>query len=335
MREPFLLDPTNVTLPSRTPWGGRRIARVLKAGLLDPDLVVGESWELSFGPELPSRLEGGRTLADVVRQAPGPMLGREVGRGGTALLVKILDAREPLSVQVHPCDGDPALGPDESGKPESWYVEHAEPGAGIWIGLAEHASAQSIEATIAAGGDLSSQLAFVPVAPGDFFVVDAGTPHAVGGGVTLVEPQRVLPGRRGVTYRFWDWNRRGPDGRPRPLQVERALAATNWERPRGAALLAQIRRRAGPPDLDGALVCEPLAGEGGLAFDALEVARLAGTGEGTIGPADALRALTVLDGEIALGERLVGRGRTAVIPAACPALAVRARRVHAIVASAR
>lgn len=349
MTRPFLLDPLNVTSPARTPWGGTRIARVLKAGLVPPDQVIGESWELSCGAELPSRLEeDARTLAEVLSAAPG-MLGREAERGATALLVKLLDAREALSVQIHPRDDDPALGPDESGKPESWYVEHAEPGAGIWIGLAEHATRESVARAIASGDDLSRQLAFVEVAAGDFFLVESGTPHAIGPGVTVVEPQRVLPGRRGVTYRYWDWNRRydvhglpSPDGAARALHVERALAVTDWERPRGAAFLRSVRLRSGQPgDFGFAPYAEMLAGARGagsvgraLGSDSLEVWRLSGSGAAALEAHDSLRSITVLDGEIDLGGVAIPRGRTAVIPAG-ERIAYRADRVHAILAAAR
>lgn len=344
MIRPILLAADAFTAPSRTPWGGTRIARVIKAGLVDPELVIGESWEFSFGPEFPSRIEGEeRTLADRIREAPEALLGREAGRGGTALLVKLVDAREALSVQVHPRDDDPALAPNESGKPESWYIEHAEAGAGIWLGLAEGASAASVRGAIERGEDVSRQLAFVPVEAGDFFVVEEGTPHAIGPGVTLVEPQRVLPGRRGITYRYWDWNRRydaegrpDPGGAPRALHLERALAVTDWDRPRGGAYLDAVRVRAGPPRLEGPLCVEALASERGpVRSSCLEVARVAGRGRGSLPPLDALRALTVLAGELRVAGVAIPHGRTAALPPAAEPVPLEGERVHALVASVR
>lgn len=346
MPAPVLLAADNVTSASRTPWGGRRIARVLKAGLLEGDPIVGESWELSAGPELPSRIDGpedgARTLDALLRASPS-MLGREAARGSTALLVKLLDAASPLSVQIHPRDDYEGLQDGESGKPESWYVEHAEPGAGLFLGLAEGATRDSIARAIERGDDVSALLAFVPVQAGDFVVVDAGTPHAIGAGVTLVEPQRVLPGRRGVTYRYWDWNRRydaagalSEGGAPRALHVEHALAVTDWSRPRGAEFLSAVRHRAGAPDVDAAARIDPLCGPAGapVVSEALEVWRLCGEGAVSLPSMDALRSITVLDGWVRAAELRIERGRTAAIPAGCE-LSLECDRACAILAAAR
>ncbi len=343
----MLLARDNFTAPSRTPWGGRRIAGVLKATLEPGALWIGESWELSAGPELPSLLEppveGVYTLDALIRGAPLAMLGREAERGGTGLLVKLLDAAEPLSVQIHPPDEYEGLKGRESGKPESWYVEHAEPGAGLYFGLAEGASPQSMAQAIARGDDVSALLEFVSVEEGDFFVVDAGTPHAVGAGVTLVEPQRVLPGKHGVTYRYWDWNRRydasgrlSREGAPRELHLEQALSVTDWSRPRGQAFLDSRRFRAGAPDVDGSPRIEPLSGPEGAALvsKALEVWRLSGHGRHVLPRVDALRSITVLTGTVELGGLRIERGRTAAIPAACLDLPCVCEHACAILAAA-
>lgn len=315
--EPVLLEPC-FTPPARTPWGGHRIRR-LKG--LPPGDVVGESWELSIEPDFETRLADGRGLREVC--------------GDTALLVKLLDAVAPLSVQIHPSDDDPALGPDEGGKPECWYVVDRDPGAGLYVGLAPGADEATLRRALAEGADVSRRLAFVAVEPGDFFVIEAGTPHCIGAGVFLVEPQRVAPGRRGLTYRYWDWNRtydaagrEDPAGRPRELHVERALAVTRWDLPRGDALLARIRVRAGAPALEGPVVWRPLSED-----PPVRVARLAGTGALSIEPGEALRGLTVLEGTVALGDVVVEAGRTAAIPAGWRGPA-RAERAHGIVSSA-
>ncbi|MCA9530843.1 MAG: class I mannose-6-phosphate isomerase, partial [Myxococcales bacterium] len=258
---PLLLAPAPCTDPERTPWGGRRIVerygRTVPRDVPD-DAPVGESWELSVTPDFPSRLDDGRLLSEVLASDPAQLLGAEAARGGTALLVKLLDAAQALSVQIHPRDDYSGLGDAESGKPESWYVLDRAPGAGLYLGLRRGVDEGSLRAAITAGADASALLSFVPVEPGDFFVIDAGTAHAIGPGVTLVEPQRVVPGRRGVTYRYWDWNRRydaagrpvdadAPDGRARTLHLEHALAVTDWDAPREAALLASARCAAGAP----------------------------------------------------------------------------------------
>lgn len=350
---PLLLRPDNVTPPHRTPWGGTRIHAHYKRGLLPNDglapTCIGESWEISVEPDFPARVEGGGTLAERIAAAPVAMLGHRASALGasTALLVKLLDAALDLSVQIHPADDYPGLAEDESGKPESWYVLEAEAGAGLYLGLRRGVDRERMRAALTRGDDVSRLLYFVPVAPGDFFAIDAGTAHAVGRGVTLVEPQRVLPGKRGVTYRYWDWNRRydvegrvDPEGTPRPLHVEHALAVTDWGLPREEALLARIRRRAGAPDLEGPSERVPLAGpEGPVRSEALVVERLAGTGIVPLPSVDRLRGLTVAQGEILLRWRgcaeplSVGRGRSAVLPAALEELEAELRGAHAVLSA--
>jgi len=272
---PLLLRADNFTPPQRTPWGGTRVARVLKANApLSAEKAayacVGESWEVSVEPDFPSVVESvgndpSRTLAAIIAEDPYAFVGREALRGqrGTALLVKLLDTADELSVQIHPADDYVGLRPFECGKPESWYVVSSEPGAGIYLGLAEGVTRESLTAALARGADLTPMLGFVPVQPGDFFLIEAGTPHAIGRGLVLVEPQHVAPGKRGLTYRYWDWNRRYDangtlvsaagaqrgEGAPRALHVDDALAVTRWDAPRGMAFAESVRLRAGAPDL--------------------------------------------------------------------------------------
>mgnify|MGYP002378989546 CR=1 FL=1 len=354
---PLRLRPDNFTPPSRTPWGGTRIVERYKSSVAAAGLAmggttslattapatahpatrmqVGESWELGVEPDFPSRLVDGRTLAEVIAEDPEGLVGDE--GESTALLVKLLDAAEPLSVQIHPADDDPALAPDESGKPESWYVLDADPGAGLYLGLADDADEPTMRAAIEGGDDVSKLLRFVPVAPGDFFVLEAGTPHAIGAGLTLVEPQRVMPGRRGLTYRYWDWNRRydasgkaDPNGSPRALHVDRALAVTAWDRCRGDAWLDSIRVRAGAPSHDAQW--DELTTK--VRFPWLGVARISGTGELALPELGRLRALTVVDGTVTVeGEGFAetfGRGETAALPAALTGR-LKLERAHALV----
>ncbi len=346
---PVVLRADNFTPPSRTPWGGTRLLEGYKRGLdLDPAKaafpVVGESWELSVEPDFPSVERGsGAALSDIIARDPSAWLGREAedGRNSTALLVKLLDAADELSVQIHPSDDYAGLSAGESGKPECWYVVERSPGAGVYLGLAEGVTREAMEPALRDGGDVSKLLGFVPVEPGDFLLIEAGTAHAIGRGLTLVEPQRVVPGRRGVTYRYWDWNRRydsegrsDPKGQPRALHVEHALAVTNWDAPRGGAFLQRARLRAGEADVEGPAVVTSLCGrEGGLASDDLQVARLSGTGVATLPMWGALMGVTVLDGAVTVGDVRLTRGMSAAVPAAMGGAAAQLERAHAVVSA--
>lgn len=332
---PRLLEAENFTPLRRTPWGGEAIARMkgLGAGRL-----IGESWEISIEPDFPSRLEeGGLLLSDLFAADPEAWLGKAASIGAS-LLVKLLDARDDLSLQIHPSDDDPALGPEEGGKPEAWYIVDHAPGAGVYFGLSDEATPLAIERALRGDGDLRELLRFHPVRRGDFFLVEPGVPHAVGAGVFLVEPQRVLPGRRGITYRYYDWNRRydeagrlSAEGKPRQLHLERALAVTDFERPRGAPFDQATKRSLGSPILEGPLQMTTLSGtEPGLHSRHLFVARIEGSGEARFEKPLLLSGITVVRGEIEIEGVRIEAGRSAVLPAALPFFTARGERAEAI-----
>ena len=344
---PRLLRPDNFTPPTRTPWGGRKILARYKrdllmatgrAGTAHALPRVGESWEISVEPSFPSRTaDTGELLADVIAADPVGWLDAAGARrhgGQTPLLVKLLDAADNLSVQVHPSDQDPTLGPDESGKPESWYVLETDPtlagdtAAGVYLGFRDGVGRADVEQCLRAGGRLDTLLNFVPVRPGDAFVIDAGTVHAVGAGVTLVEAQIVRPGRRGVTYRYWDWNRRydaqgnpSPAGQPRPLHVERSLAATRWDAGQGAQAVDRCRstpRIVQAGAFDRARVID---------WHHLVVERWAGSGALHVPAAQAMLAVLCVQGQAAVrtesgAQLVIRRGESAVIPACAGAIEV-------------
>jgi mannose-6-phosphate isomerase len=348
---PLLLRPDNFTPASRTPWGGRRIVGQFKARLgLAAELAqqaVGEAWELSFGPELPSRTLDGRFLFELVAEDPVRYLGAEAARGASALLVKWLDAADELSVQIHPSVDDPALASDETGKPECWYIAACEPGAGIYLGLADGVSADAMRRALESGADVSKLLRFREVAVGDFYLLLPGLAHAVGRGCTLVEPQYVVPGKKGLTLRYWDWNRRydaagrpDPNGQGRELQVERALAVTDWVSSSDANWLARQRTALGTPDLDAAARCDALCGperDAPVSSDYLRAARLSGTGSSRLPLWNTLSALTVIEGSVllrgAFGSVRVEAGATAAVPAAISGIECDLARAHALVSS--
>jgi mannose-6-phosphate isomerase len=234
--------------------------------------------------------------------------------------VKLLDAAEPLSVQVHPHDADPALAADESGKPEAWVVLDADPGAGLFLGFKDGVGRDEVASALALGGRIDELMNFVPVAVGEAYVIDAGTAHAIGAGVTLLEPQLVRPGRRGLTYRFWDWNRRydeagcaSPHGVPRPLHVERSLAVTRWDLGGGEAFVERCRAR--PRSLSEGAVSRVEV----VAWPWFVVERWSGSGSLDVPEAGAMWALTCVGGratvETSRGASTFSCGESAVVPA--------------------
>ncbi|MSP24345.1 MAG: hypothetical protein EXR75_04115 [Myxococcales bacterium] len=340
---PQRLRADNFTPPSRTPWGGTRILSRYKAGLgLPATGIVGESWEVSVEPSFPSRSVDGRLLAELIGAEPLGWLGaRAVERYGpeTALLVKLLDAADHLSVQVHPSFGDAALAADESGKPEAWVVLAADPGAGLYLGFQDGVAEREVEACIGGGGALDQLMNFVPVAPGDAFVIDAGTPHAVGCGVTLLEPQIVCPGKRGLTYRYWDWNRRydasgrlDASGAPRELHLARSLAVTDWPRGTGAGFIASCRAQ-------GHALGDSSLRRVVIDWRWLEVEEWRGTGSFIYDGPGALEALVCVAGEVTitteLGTLRLACGESGVVPAATRALEVSAHGAHVFAVRAR
>jgi hypothetical protein len=339
---PVLLRADNFTPVARTPWGGTRIAGHYKRGHLGPGAqsLVGESWEVSVEPDFPARLEDGTDLRDFIASAPESVLGDEHRRGrtGTALLVKLLDTAEPLSVQIHPSDSYAGLAPGQCGKPESWYIVERAPGAGLYLGFRRGVDERAVRHALEQGLPLEPLMCFVPVEPGDFFVIDAGMPHAIGAGLTLVEPQHVVPGQRGVTYRYWDWNRRydasgqpSATGSARPLHVKDALAVTDWSRFEQDDFIDQIRTRAGPPLLDAPAAALALLGGSGLPSAFLNVTRLAGGGAAALPYRDKLQSITVLEGSVTAGALRVAAGRSALVPACLANLPLVLDRAHALI----
>ena len=327
-RKPLLLRPDNFTPPERTPWGGRKIVRELKRELvLDASAIVGEAWELSVEPDFPSRTMEGSALDQIIRADASAWLGREAWRGSTGLLVKLLDAADDLSVQIHPGDSDPELEADQSGKPEAWYILDAEPDSGLYLGFRAGVGPEDVRLAIENERNVSDLMYFVPVSEGDTFLIEPGTAHSVGRGVMLLEPQRVLPGKRGITYRYWDWNRkydragaRSERGLPRTLHLDRALAVTDWTGSREDALLDRIRHRAGRTDPASDATMQTLISNAGpLRSSVFHATRLCGTGVLELAATDALRALVVLAGRVRIeaeGDVVeVRQGQTAALPA--------------------
>ena len=205
-------------------WGGRRFAAALGRDL-PPGDDFAESWELvDRGADQTLVAAGplaGTPLGDLVRTRGRELAGRHADRVPFPLLFKFLDARRDLSVQVHPDDVRAArLTPPDLGKTEAWYVVDADPGSRIYAGLAPGVDQTTLADALRAGRCDEVLHAFTPRV-GDCIFIPAGTVHAIGAGLLVAEIQQSSD----VTYRLHDWNRLGPDGRPRALHVEQGLEA--------------------------------------------------------------------------------------------------------------
>ncbi|MDH7570718.1 MAG: class I mannose-6-phosphate isomerase [Armatimonadota bacterium] len=212
-------------------WGGTGLARALGKAL-PPGVPVGESWEIADHPSAVSVVRNGpyagRLLSNLREEFGMHLAGPRaltLGRGRLPLLIKFLDCHDRLSVQVHPNDAFAAAVKGGSlGKTEMWYVVDARPGARLWCGLKPGIDRAALQRAIAEGR-VAETLQEFPVAPGDSFFIPAGRVHALGEGLLICEIQQ----NSDVTYRFYDWDRVGLDGKPRPLHVERSLEAIAYE----------------------------------------------------------------------------------------------------------
>jgi mannose-6-phosphate isomerase len=210
-------------------WGGRRLGTVLGKSIGEGDDYA-ESWELCDLGENQSRVAAGSlqgvSLHQLVAQHGTGLLGRHAGLNRFPLLLKFLDARERLSVQVHPDDARASrLTPPSFGKTEAWVILDAEHGSRVYAGLQAGFDRAALEREVAQGTcDLC--LAYFEPAVGDCVFLPAGTVHALGEGLLVAEIQQASD----ITYRLFDWNRFGPDGKPRELHVEKALDAIDYGR---------------------------------------------------------------------------------------------------------
>lgn len=208
-------------------WGGRELETLYRRELPADGLPYGESWEVVDRPEAQSVVVGGaldgRTLHDLW------LHDREIIFGNDApaterfpLLLKILDARDDLSIQVHP---PAALAESMDGEPktEMWFIADAAPGSSLAVGVKDGATRDSFSAALE-DGSVAELVHRLPVVPGDFIFIPSGRLHAIGGGLVIFEIQQ----NSDTTYRVFDWNRVGLDGKPRELHVEESLQCIDF-----------------------------------------------------------------------------------------------------------
>lgn len=210
------------------PWGGGRIARVGASRQLPPNRKIGEAWEIADRPGDESVIAAGalagRSIRWLLAEHGAFVMGRSWGKERRfPLLVKILDARERLSLQVHP----PAAAAAELGgepKTEMWYLLAATPAAAIWAGLRRGVQRAGVVAALR-DGPLEPLLCRIPVRKGDAILIPSGRLHAIDAGCLILEIQQ----NSDTTYRLDDWGRVGLDGKPRELHIEQALRCVDFQ----------------------------------------------------------------------------------------------------------
>lgn len=288
-------------------WGGTRLKD--EYGKETQLATVAESWELACHKDgksvIANGVAAGQTLADWLAAEGADALGTNAAKFPYfPLLIKLIDARDNLSVQVHPNDDYALRVEGEYGKTEMWYIVDCEPGAELLYGFAHEISKEEFRRRIA-DNTLLDIVRRVKVSKGDVFFIPAGTLHAIGKGILICEIQQ----NSNTTYRIYDYGRVGTDGKPRDLHIEKALDVTNLaplplsqEKPRVCNIFAgaEVRRLA--------------------SCDYFTVYHLAVDGECTLAAGEeSFQCLTVLSGSLVLRwheEKLsLQKGESVFVPA--------------------
>lgn len=207
-------------------WGGRVLETTLGRGL-PPGPPIGESWEIVDRPEAQSVIVGGTysglSLRSVLDRHSADIMGPAWPRHKAfPILVKWLDCRERLSLQVHP---PASLAGELKGEPktENWYIAESAPGAELIVGLKRGVTRERFERAIA-DNSLEQCVHRFPVSAGDSILVHSGQVHAIDAGNLILEIQQ----NSDTTYRVYDWGRVGLDGKPRQLHVAQSLRSIDW-----------------------------------------------------------------------------------------------------------
>ncbi len=206
-------------------WGGTRLREDF--GIQSSLTPLAEAWVLSCHPDGPSVVQNGpcagQTLPEYLARTGRQAWGTNCEQfRDFPMLIKLIDARSDLSIQVHPSDEYALVHEGQYGKTEMWVALEATPGAYLYYGFRQAVTREEFAARIAAG-TLTEVLRKVSVKAGDVFFIPSGTLHAIGPGLVIAEIQQ----NSNITYRVFDYNRVGADGKTRPLHVEKALEVTD------------------------------------------------------------------------------------------------------------
>ncbi|KAF5056019.1 putative mannose-6-phosphate isomerase YvyI [anaerobic digester metagenome] len=223
MKKPLLLRPSG----RETLWGGQRLNTEFEKNIdMNP---LAETWECSTHPDGPSYVVGGqhdgRELKDVIRENPEYLGTRNAGKTELPILIKFIDAKKDLSIQVHPTDEYAREHENgQLGKTEMWYVLDATRDARLTYGLSRDCSEQMVRNAITEG-TLTRYLQQVPIKKHDVFFVESGTIHGIGAGALVAEIQE----NSNLTYRLYDYNREDRYGNLRELHIDKAMQVANMK----------------------------------------------------------------------------------------------------------
>ncbi len=217
-------------------WGGRRLASLYRKQL-PAHARIGESWEIVDRPEAQSVVAAGplreRTLHDLWLENRAAIFGEVSDAPRFPLLIKLLDAAEKLSLQVHP-PADVAAELGGEAKTEFWYIAEASPSAELYVGLREESSRAQLEKALSSNA-VAEHVHTIRVRAGDAMFLPSGRMHAIGAGNLIVEIQE----NSDTTYRVFDWNRKDEHGKTRELHLEQALRSIDFN-DRAPALVAPV-----------------------------------------------------------------------------------------------
>ena len=295
-----------------TPWGGGRLKEIYGKDI--PETPTGESLEVSCIPGLESRDPMGRTLPELIERYRDKMAGRYADRK-FPLLLKLIDARLPLSVQVHPNDAYARLHEDgKLGKNEAWLILDTPAGGGELVyGIQAGTGMEELRAACLQGKAVEPLLRRVRVKPGDICYIPAGCVHAIGAGILLYEIQESSD----LTYRFYDWDRVDENGNRRELHLKKGLDVTNLKlcpRPLHVEAADGVRR---------------MLDEENFTLDVIRTHSRA-----VLPPVKNFGMITLLDGELNMtwtgGSAKMKKGETFFLPGSVPEITVRGEGTAAL-----
>lgn len=268
-------------------WGGNKFFRWGKEA--DTDRIA-ECWELSFHDDGPSIIDSGidkgKLLKNVAKKEDIGFLASSFSF--FPMLVKLIDAKDNLSIQVHPSDEYALKNENSYGKTEMWYIIEAEKNALLYIGFNHDVSKKEIVNRIA-DNTLIEALNAIKVQPGECYFIPSGTPHAIGKGITLLEVQQ----NSNITYRLYDYGRLEKDGKPRELHIEKALKVMDFNQ-----------------------FCPIITKEGRLGYSPyFSTYKRKNDGSVILATKESFIAITITDGKGAINDIPFSKGDTFFIPA--------------------